>query len=74
MPNSSVKRLNVNSKATQTMVAGGSSPARENTHGRTGNRIQDPMASSQKFWPPNHETTPCPYRIRGPHFLFVAEV
>jgi hypothetical protein len=33
----------------------GSSPARENSHGRTGNRTQDLMASSQKFWPPSRE-------------------
>jgi hypothetical protein len=30
-------------------------PARENSHGRTGNRNRDLMASSQKFWPPSHE-------------------
>jgi hypothetical protein len=33
----------------------GSSPARENSHGRTGNRTWDIMASSQKFWTPSHE-------------------
>jgi hypothetical protein len=27
----------------------GSSPARENSHGRTGNRTQDLMGSNQKF-------------------------
>jgi hypothetical protein len=34
---------------------GGSSPARENSHGITGNRAWDLIASSQKFWPPSHE-------------------
>jgi hypothetical protein len=32
------------------------SPARENFHGRTGNRTRDLMVSSQNFWPSNHET------------------
>jgi hypothetical protein len=27
----------------------------ENSHGRTGSRTRDLMASSQKFWPPNNE-------------------
>jgi hypothetical protein len=30
-------------------------PARENSHGRTGNRIRDLIASNQKLWPPSHE-------------------
>jgi hypothetical protein len=34
---------------------GGSSPARENSHGRTRNRTRDLMASTQKFWPPCQE-------------------
>jgi hypothetical protein len=33
----------------------GSSPARENSYGRTGNQSRDLRASSQKFWPPSHE-------------------
>jgi hypothetical protein len=33
----------------------GSSSARENSHSRTGNRTQDFMVSSHKFWPPRHE-------------------
>jgi hypothetical protein len=33
----------------------GSWPARENSHGRTGNRTRDLMASSKKVWPPSHE-------------------
>jgi hypothetical protein len=33
----------------------GSSPERENSHGRTGNRTRDLMVSSQKLWTPNHE-------------------
>jgi hypothetical protein len=33
----------------------GTSPARENSHGRTGNRTRDLMVSSQKFWPPGHK-------------------
>jgi hypothetical protein len=32
-----------------------SSPARENSHGRTGNRTRDLMVSSQKFWTPSHK-------------------
>jgi hypothetical protein len=37
----------------------GSSPARENSHCRTGNRTRDLMTSSQNFWPPSHEADPC---------------
>jgi hypothetical protein len=33
----------------------GSSPARENSQGRTWNRTRDLMVSSQKLWPPSHE-------------------
>jgi hypothetical protein len=33
----------------------GSSPTKENSHGGTGNRTRDLMASSQKFWPPSHK-------------------
>jgi hypothetical protein len=33
----------------------GSSPARENSNGRTRNRTRDPVVSSQKFWQPSHE-------------------
>jgi hypothetical protein len=33
----------------------GSSPSRENSHGRTGNRTRNLMVSSQKCWPPSHE-------------------
>jgi hypothetical protein len=33
----------------------GSSPMRENTHSRTGNRTRDLMSSSQESWPPGHE-------------------
>jgi hypothetical protein len=32
-----------------------SSPARENSHSRIGNRTRDLMVSSQKFWPPSHK-------------------
>jgi hypothetical protein len=32
-----------------------SSPARENSHGRSGNRARDLMVSSEKLWPPNHD-------------------
>jgi hypothetical protein len=32
----------------------GSSPARENSHGRTVNRTRHLMFSSQKLWPPSH--------------------
>jgi hypothetical protein len=32
-----------------------SSPARENSHGRTRNRTRYLMASSHMFWPPSHE-------------------
>jgi hypothetical protein len=32
-----------------------SSPARENSHGRTRNWTRDLMVSSQKLWPPSHE-------------------
>jgi hypothetical protein len=34
---------------------GGSSPSRKNPHGRTGNRTQDLMISSQKLWPLDYE-------------------
>jgi hypothetical protein len=34
----------------------GSSPARENSHIKTGNRTRNLMLSSQKLWPPSHET------------------
>jgi hypothetical protein len=33
----------------------GSSPPRENSHGRAGNRTQDLMISSQRLWPLDHE-------------------
>jgi hypothetical protein len=33
----------------------GASPARKNSHSRTGNRTRNLMPSSQKFWPPSHE-------------------
>jgi hypothetical protein len=33
----------------------GSSPAKKNSHGRTGNLTRDVMASSQKLWPPSHK-------------------
>jgi hypothetical protein len=33
----------------------GSSPARENSHGRTGKRTRELMVSSQKLWPPSHD-------------------
>jgi hypothetical protein len=34
----------------------GSSPARKNSHGRIGNLTRDLMVSSEKLWPPSHET------------------
>jgi hypothetical protein len=33
----------------------GSSPIRENSYGRTGNRTRDLMSSRQESWPPGHE-------------------
>jgi hypothetical protein len=36
-----------------------SSPSRKNSHGRTGNRTQDLMISSQKLWPLDHEAGLC---------------
>jgi hypothetical protein len=40
-----------------------SSPIRENSHGRTGNRTRDLM-SSQESWPPGHEAGPmCKYIV-----------
>ena len=40
---------------TQTMVAAGILPFRENFHGRAGNRTRNLMISSQRFWPLEHE-------------------
>jgi hypothetical protein len=37
------------------MAAMGIFPYKENSHGRTGDRTWGLMASSQKFWTPNHE-------------------
>jgi len=37
------------------MVTAGILPFRENSHGRTGNRTQDLMISSQRLWPLDHE-------------------
>jgi hypothetical protein len=49
--------LNLNSTGYQHQSLWGSSPARENSHSRTGNRTWDLMASKQKFWPPSHEVS-----------------
>ena len=43
---------------TQSMVTAGTLPFRENSHGRTGNRTQDLMISSQRLWPLYHEAGP----------------
>ena len=40
---------------TQTMVTTGSSPYKENSHGRAGNQTRDLVISSQKLWPLDHE-------------------
>jgi len=42
-------------QTTQTMVTAENFPFRENSHGRTGNRTQDLMISSQRLWPLDHE-------------------
>jgi hypothetical protein len=48
--------LNLNStKLPRQWSPRGSFPSRKNPHGRTGNRTQDLMISSQKFWLPDHE-------------------
>jgi len=40
---------------TQTVVTAGILPFRENSHGRTWNRIRDLMISRQRLWPLHHE-------------------
>ena len=40
---------------TQTMVTAGILPFRENSHGRTANRIRDLMISRQRLWPLDRE-------------------
>jgi hypothetical protein len=48
--------LNLNStKLPRPWSPRGSSPSRKNLHGRTGNRTQDIMISSQKLWTLDHE-------------------
>ena len=49
--------LNLNLLTTQIMVTMGIFPTRKNPHGRTGNRTQDLMISSQKPWPLDHEAS-----------------
>jgi hypothetical protein len=54
----------------------GSSPIRENSHGRTGNRTQDLMSSIQEYWPPGHqaghkgEIVFCIFNVQGLYFIW----
>ena len=41
------------------MVTTGILPHKEIPHGRAGNRTQDPVISSQKLWPLDHEAGLC---------------
>jgi hypothetical protein len=50
------RALNLNStKLSRPWSPWGSSPSRENPHGRTGNRTRELMISSQKLWALDHE-------------------
>jgi hypothetical protein len=48
----------------------GSSPARENSQGRTGNQTRHLMDSSQKFWPPSYEAGQTVNIINGNFMLW----